>query len=219
MRLVIFDIDSTLVLGPTTERRFYLYLLRAGKLGPWQMAAYLFGLFLWLPRYGRDVLQKNKAYLTGLDEAEISRLAVCWAESKLSSAWFRPALERLRQHQAAGDHVILMSGTPAFIAVAIGAQLGIQYTIGSHCAVAAGRFTFQPLQQHPCGIEKLRLAEALAQANGFSRRQIVAYADSAHDAALLDWVGQPVAVRPDDRLAAIAAANGWEMLGRRNLAC
>jgi phosphoserine phosphatase len=183
------------------------------------MAAYLFGLFLWLPRYGRDVLQKNKAYLTGLDEAEISRLAVCWAESKLSSAWFRPALERLRQHQAAGDHVILMSGTPAFIAVAIGAQLGIQYTIGSHCAVAAGRFTFQPLQQHPCGIEKLRLAEALAQANGFSRRQIVAYADSAHDAALLDWVGQPVAVRPDDRLAAIAAANGWEMLGRRNLAC
>jgi HAD superfamily phosphoserine phosphatase-like hydrolase len=217
MRLVIFDIDSTLVTGPSTERRFFLHLLRTRKLGLRQGAAYILGLIRWTPRFGRAVLQKNKAYLSGLDVNEIAMLAKKWAETRLASAWYEPALKRLRQHQEAGDRVVLMSGTPSFVAEAIGARLDVRRIIASTCECDDGRFTFQPLSRHPCGTEKLLLARALAEDLGFRSEQIIAYGDSVHDAELLGWVGTPVAVRPGYRLAAMAQANGWEVLGRRLL--
>lgn len=218
MQLVIFDIDHTLVLGPSTEQRFFRQLVQNRTLGPRQWATYLLGLLLWTPLFGRDVLKKNKAYLAGLDTDDVSRLANAWAETGLSSAWYEPAVDRLRQHQAAGDHVVLMSGTPSFIAQAVGERLKVAHTIGSICGARAGRFTFQALQRHPCGAEKLRLARKLAAAHGFRPEQIVAYGDSVQDAALLGWVGTPIAVLPDYRLAKMAQANGWEVLGQRLLA-
>lgn len=217
MRLVIFDIDNTLVVGPSTERRFFGHLLCNGKLGAVQWASYVAGLVCWAPKYGRQILQKNKGYLNQLEETEIARQAMEWAETRLESALFKPALDRLRAHQAAGDHVVLLSGTPEFVAAAIASRLGVADYIGSICASTGGRFSFEPLQRHPCGIEKVRLASELASALGFNPAQCVAYGDSVHDAALLDWAGTAVAVRPGYRLSMLAKANGWERLGQRLL--
>jgi phosphoserine phosphatase len=41
-----------------------------------------------------------------------------------------------------------------------------------------------------------------------------AYADSYSDLGLFELVGRPVAVYPDRKLAAHAAAKGWPVLGR-----
>jgi phosphoserine phosphatase len=48
---------------------------------------------------------------------------------------------------------------------------------------------------------------------------ITAYADSSYDLPLFRSVGTAVAVRPDEHLAAVADAEGWEVLGavRRRL--
>jgi phosphoserine phosphatase len=41
----------------------------------------------------------------------------------------------------------------------------------------------------------------------------VAYGDSIYDLPVFLAVGTPVAVRPDEELAAVAESRGWEVIG------
>ncbi|NJN46716.1 MAG: hypothetical protein HC808_09810 [Candidatus Competibacteraceae bacterium] len=75
MRLVLFDIDGTLIRGLSTELTFMGYLFRRGKIGPTQGLAWLYFTCRWLPRYGALIGKKNKAYLTALQQSEVSRIA------------------------------------------------------------------------------------------------------------------------------------------------
>ncbi len=215
MRLVIFDIDGTLVTGLNTEKRFFLRLLRNGNQGPRQILAYLAYLSRWSVLDGRHVLKRNKAYLTLLSSDKVRRLAADWVASDFHRIWFRPSVERLRRHLARGDRVVLLSGTPDFLATEIAVALGVSEAIGSRCAERAGRFRFGPPLRHPFGHTKLSIARELCARYGVRLDQVTAYADSRHDLPLLEAVGTAVAVRPDSRLAAAARERGWEVIGAR----
>ncbi|MCC7258637.1 MAG: HAD-IB family phosphatase [Gammaproteobacteria bacterium] len=209
MALAVFDIDGTLVAGPGTEKRFFLELLRRGRIGPRQLLACLAFLLRWTPRYGWHVFKKNKAYLAGLREADVERLAAAWAGGQLARAWFEPCRARLRRHQEAGDTVVLLSGTPQFVAEAIGRALGVTDVVGSRCVVEAGRFRAAPPLRHPFRAEKLALVLERLRAH----EATFAYGDSIYDLPLLEAAGTAVAVRPDEALAAHAAQAGWEIIG------
>lgn len=213
MRLAVFDIDGTLVSGPSTEKRFFVHLLRSGKLGPRQVLAFLLFALRWLPRYGRHVFKKNKAYLAGLRQEEIGELASAWAQRSLTHAWFEPCLERLRRHRDAGDAVVLLSGTPDFVAAAIAEALGIARAIGTQCAAENGRFRWHPPASHPFTERKVQIIHELAEETGVAVADTVAYGDSIYDLPVFQAVGTAVAVRPDEELAAVAGRNGWEVIG------
>lgn len=219
MGLAVFDIDGTLVTGPSTEKRFALHLARNGRIGPRQAFAFLAFLLCELRHYGRHVLKKDKAYLAGLREQDVGELASGWANIALERAWFEPCLARLRRHQEAGDLVVLLSGTPQFIATAIGNALGVNRAIGSACASREGRFRASPPVSHPFADRKVAIVQELARSCGVDAADITAYGDSIHDLPLFMSVGQVVAVRPDEALAAVAHGQGWETLGptRRGL--
>ena len=161
------------------------------------------------------MFKKNKAYLAGLPHDRVARLAQSWAPTVLEGSWNRLALDRLRRHQADGDRVLLLSGTPDFLAAAIADQLGVTEYLGSRCELRGGRFGRRPPLRHPFGAEKLRLVRDLCARSGLGAADIVAYGDSIHDLDLLAWSGQPVAVRPDAALETEARRNGWEVLGDR----
>jgi HAD superfamily hydrolase (TIGR01490 family) len=213
MKLAIFDIDGTLVTGLSTEKRFFLELLRRGRIGPRQVLGFLWFLLRCSPRFGRHVFKKNKAYLAWLYEADVRRLAAVWAEERLTEAWFEPCVQRLYQHKQAGDRVVLLSGTPQFVAEAIGTALGVDQVIGSDCIIEDGRFRLRPPERHPFREEKRVLAEALRDEPGAGCEGVAAYGDSIYDLPLLEMADTPVAVRPDQALAAHAAAAGWEIIG------
>jgi HAD superfamily hydrolase (TIGR01490 family) len=214
-RLAIFDIDGTLVTGAATERRFAMHLARSGRLGPRQALAFAAFAVGGLPAWGRHVLKKDKAWLAGLAAADVAALADAWAGPMLGRAACAPCCARLERHRQAGDRVALLSGTPQFIADAIGRALGADAVVGTLCAARDGRFRAAPPARHPFGAEKIALAAELARAAGTSLAQSVVYADSAHDLPLLRAAGTAVAVRPDAGLARAAAAAGWEILGTR----
>jgi len=215
MRLVIVDIDGTLYAGSSTEKRFYLHLLKTGNQGPRQLAAYLAFLLRWFPAYGRDVFRKNKAYLAGLRAEKIRRLASEWVRSRPDDAWFGPCLERIRRYQRDGDLVVLVSGTPDFIASAIATHLGLDGAIGTRCAMRGGRFRLRPPVRHPFAAEKVRIARELRETHAVRKDGVVALGDSRHDLPLLREADVAIAVCPDERLAAAATEHGWEILGRR----
>ena len=121
---------------------------------------------------------------------------------------------RLREHQSAGHRVILVSGTLAPLLAEIGRQLGVEETVGTPLVLRSGRYTGGcelPICQ---GTGKfLRLEAHLLGRDQFSWSQSYAYADSYTDIPLLERAGHPVAVYPDEQLAAHDRGQGWEVMG------
>lgn len=213
MRLALFDIDGTLLIGPSSERRFYLQLLRTGNQGPQQLLSGAWFALRWSWRFGRHVFKKDKAYLVGLEVNKIEEMANDWVATALVDDWCRPCVQRLRMHQDAGDRVVLLSGSPDFICRAIAARLGVAEWIGSCCPQKQGYFARGLPPRHPFGAEKLQIASALCACSRIAPADVVAYANSCHDLDLLEWAGTAVAVQPDPDLSAAALARGWEILG------
>lgn len=215
MALAVFDIDGTLVAGPSTEKRLFWLLFRLGWLKPGQLLSFLRFGAVHAADYGAHTWKKNKAYLTGLPCGDVEALVSAWVKRSAPQWWFAPCVARLRQHRSAGDTVVLLSGTPQFLADALARELGATLAIGTLCASAAGRFLAGPPLRHPFGAGKLELLKVLATDSRVPAGDVFAYGDSVHDLPLLRFAGRPVAVRPDPGLRAAAEAAGWEILGRR----
>jgi HAD superfamily hydrolase (TIGR01490 family) len=212
MRLAIFDIDGTLV-GGSSERSFWRYLWRHKQLSARRLAAFAFFFVRYLPVAGRDVAKKNKAYLTGLELAEIERLAGDFAASELWPRLREPVVARLREHQHRGDIVLLLSGTLQPIASALAARLDVEHVCATLCSASDDRAVARPPARHPYAAAKSLLARAFAREHGLDLDVASAYCDSFRDLDLLEHVGHPVAVMPDRRLREIASRRNWEILG------
>lgn len=212
MKLAIFDIDGTLVAGPSTEKRFFLWLLRRGAVGPLRLLAFLAFNVFWAHRYGRHVAKKNKAYLTRMDTDRLDAEARAFVAAEVVPALFAPALFRLRQHQRQGHRVVLLSGTLQPIAEALRQYLGADEAVGSLCSERAGRVRWRPPIRHPFAAEKRDWLDRLCDEAGTTPGETAAYGDSVHDVALLEQVAQPVAVRPDKGLLRVALERDWEVL-------
>lgn len=211
-RLAIFDIDGTLVPGSSSEVRFVRYLWSKRVLGPRQLLAYAWFCLRYALRYRQHLMQKNKAYLSGLREDRVQALAVDFVQELLLPVLYAPALKRLQAHKAAGDTVVLLSGTPQFLADALTRALGATVGYGALCCMRNGVYCVAPPQRHPHGATKVEGAQALADAAGLALSDAVAYGDSLHDAHLFRLVAEAVAVQPDRGLYAVAAGEGWEVL-------
>jgi len=212
MRLALFDIDGTLIPDPGSEPRFARYLLARGWLGPRQCLAYAGYVLRYYPRYRRRVFQKNKAYLAGLAVSEIAAAAADFVRTDLEPLLHEPTVSRLRQHLAGGDRVMLLSGTPQFIADPLAALLGAHGAYGSICAVRNGKFVAAPPLRHPFRETKVGAAGELAEAAGLSLADVVAYGDSINDTQLFHAVGRSIVVMPSRRLRQVAGGEGWDIM-------
>ncbi|HEU4617479.1 MAG TPA: HAD-IB family hydrolase [Gammaproteobacteria bacterium] len=214
MKLAVFDIDGTLIRG-ASERLFWRYLLRRGRLGPRQIFAFLLFMIRYLPTGGIQTPRKNKAYLTGLRVEDIEALARDFVAEKLMSRLQQPVLQRLEQHLRRGDIVVLMSGTLLPIARALADALRVPHVCATLTSQRNGVFLAQPPEIHPYDAAKLSLVQQLAAEFKIDMRHVAAYGDSKHDIFLLSSVGEPVAVYPDQPLLAAALENNWEILSGR----
>lgn len=211
-RLALFDIDGTLLREPSSEKRFMLWMFLKGRVGLIRLLAYAVFCLRYLNRYGPGVFAKNKSLLWRRTVDSTRALARQWATERLEKALFGPCLERLRTHQQQGDIVVLLSGTPSFLADAIAAQLGVNEVVGTQCAVRSGRYTFAPPTVHRVAEAKLDSARRLCADFKSSLARATAYGNSRTDLPLLEACGVPVAVNPDPALAAVACDRGWELI-------
>jgi HAD superfamily hydrolase (TIGR01490 family) len=211
MRLAIFDVDGTLVRG-SSERLFWRYLVTRHAQGPRQIGAYLLFLVRYLPTGGIHTLKKNKAYLCGLERADVEALAEEFVATRLMPRLREPVVQRLRQHVQRGDAVVLLTGTIEPIARALARRLGARYVCATLCSERNGRYLAQPPETHPFGAAKLGLSRQLAAQIGCDLKTAAAYGDSYHDLFLLEAVSEPVAVAPDARLSRVALEREWEII-------
>jgi HAD superfamily hydrolase (TIGR01490 family) len=216
MTLAIFDIDGTLVEG-STERRFWRYLLKRGHQGPRQVLAYLLFWLRYLPVYGRLTSKKNKAYLYKLDVERVRALAASFVAEEILPRLYTPVVQRLQSHLRQGDTVVLLSGTLEPIAKALAHSLGVPHVRATICRERNGRYLLGPPDVHPFGVTKLEIAREFAAGIGATLSEASAYGDSQHDLDLLQAVGDPVAVMPDEPLLATARGNRWHIIRSNNV--
>jgi len=125
------------------------------------------------------------------------------------------ALALLREHQAAGDQVLIITATNEFVTRPIAAALGVSELIAVQLQRdAAGWFTGEI-----DGIPSMREGKVRRMEQWLAARQLdwtkvesTFYSDSTNDVPLLECVNHPVATNPDARLRALAEGRGWRIL-------
>jgi HAD superfamily hydrolase (TIGR01490 family) len=124
----------------------------------------------------------------------------------------------VQEHRAAGDLCAIVTATNSFVTAPIARELGVPHLVATEPERANGRFTGR-VAGTPCFREGkiVRVEQWLA---GLGTRleefaQSAFYSDSHNDLPLLERVSRPVAVDPDERLAAEARRRGWPVISLR----
>ena len=125
------------------------------------------------------------------------------------------ALDLIRQHQQAGDRVLIVTATNEFVTRPIAQALGVQELLAMQLARDASGWYTGAIQGTPTMREgKVRRMEQwLAERRlAWGDVESTFYSDSMNDVPLLEKVDHPVATNPDARLRALAQERGWRIL-------
>jgi HAD superfamily hydrolase (TIGR01490 family) len=218
MKLVLFDLDNTLLAGDS-DYEWGQFLIDSGVLD-------------------RDFYEsRNRGfydqYKAGtLDIHEFLEFALAPLASyprPVLEAWHREFMARriepmIREPARAlvaghrGDLCAVVTATNSFVTAPIARAFGIEHLIATEPEQVDGRFTGR-VSGIPCFREgKVARVDAWLAARGQSAQQFEQrwfYSDSANDLPLLERVSHPVAVDPDDRLRAHAHEHGWPVISLR----
>jgi len=132
----------------------------------------------------------------------------------LDGSWRTETRQILKDHLRAGDLVMLVSSGPYPMVARIAAELGVEHFIGTRLETRGDVFTGRSID--PVVIDESKASAARAylaeQKLEVDLNSSFAYADSTTDLSLLEMVGNPVAVYPDDGLRSLAVERGWKIV-------
>ncbi|WP_347177911.1 HAD family hydrolase [Sporosarcina thermotolerans] len=122
-------------------------------------------------------------------------------------------INRLKQHKDEGVHVMLVSGAYTSLLHAVTKGLGFDTIIGTDIPFTKdGTFNKDISIYHIQGKRKNeKIMESLA-GNEIDWANSFAYGDSLSDLPVLELVGKPVAVKPEERLERVAIERDWAIL-------
>ena len=207
-----FDLDGTLLPGPSLERRFFSALRLQHEIPVANYLRWTAEAFLLLPKGLLAVQYSNKRYLTNIGPDLVYRYMD-------SITFFEEGIARVLWHARQGHRIVLVSGTleplAQLAACALECELeaqGVQSNL-KICATrlmeVAGRWTGQLATSALYGSAKARAVEEVAKQENLDLANCHAYANSLLDRHFLCSAGHRHAVNPGRELAAIANQNDW----------
>lgn len=129
------------------------------------------------------------------------------------------ALKLVRDHQAAGDDVVIVTATNAFVTRPIAAAFGVGELIAVDLVVddapgGTGWYTGEIAGVPSFREGKVTRVEQWLAARGLAWDAVhtTFYSDSINDLPLMEKADVPVATNPDPRLRALAGQRGWRIL-------
>lgn len=210
-----FDLDKT-VIAKASLAAFGRPLYREGLINRWLVLRAMWSqmLFHYL---GADEEQMRKfresalRITKGWDQAKVSAIVRDTLDEVIEPIVFDEALTLIRDHQAAGRKVFIVSASPEEIVAPLARYLGVDEAIASRAELdAEGRYTGE-VEFWSYGPYKADAMRAVAEREDIDLEASFAYSDSATDLPMLEAVGHPVAVNPDRELARVAKARDWEV--------
>ena len=216
-RLVLFDLDHTLLpidsdfeWGEFTQRIGWTDPVEFGRRNAEFYAHYQAGTLDVhdYVRFATEALCRRGPEAGAAAQAQFLREVVEPA--------IRPqALALVRQHQQAGDTVLIITATNEFVTRPIAQLLGVQELLAVELERDASGWFTGAIRGVPSMREGkvLRMEQwLLARGLAWSTVHSTFYSDSMNDLPLLECVNAPVATNPDARLRALATQRGWRIL-------
>ncbi|MEC9488911.1 MAG: HAD family hydrolase [Halanaerobium sp.] len=222
MKLAIFDFNGTIF--PRETLTFLLQQWYHHKYPRRKLIASLTSLLPLFARYkiqtrtGEDrrrmeieAVRRFANIFTGMSREQIGEffsLAAISAEQYFN----QQIIERIAASKKNNYHTVLLSGAFLPLLVEIGNKLNFDTIIGSELSYNGDIFDpeYQPkIISGPAKLDKLKQV--------FGDQKIdwedsCAYADSGHDLFLLEAVGKPYPVDPDEQLELLAKEKEWEII-------
>lgn len=214
MRLVLFDMDHTLIPGDTGS--LWVEFLAERKLLSIE-----------------DVLKKKSfhdAYRDGTLDIDASysfelnilnnfhdnlrhQLINDFFAQKMKPLITKLAINQVAKHREAGDYVVIITASLKNLAIPIADFFGADHLIASYGKIdETGMYTGE-VELEPClGRGKLVHLEEWLVRTGYKPQHYIFYSDSYHDLPLLEQVDEAIAVDPDEKLRNHAKENNWQII-------
>ena len=220
MRLVLFDLDNTLLAGDS-DYEWGQFLVDRGVL---DRETYEAQNRAYYEQYAAGTLDIHEYLgfalrpLAAHEPDDLARWHDEFMRLRIRPMMLPAGRKLVRSHLDAGDLCAVITATNSFVTGPIVRELGIAHLLATEPEARDGRFTGR-VAGTPCFREgKIARLEEWLAARGrrlpdFS--ESVFYSDSQNDLPLLERVTRPVAVDPDERLEAEARRRGWAVLSLR----
>jgi HAD superfamily hydrolase (TIGR01490 family) len=208
--VAFFDVDETLLSVRTLESFLLYYLKREPSMISPERLRELAGQVVTLDR--SEFNRRYYGIWAGQDAARVSAAGRDWfAEALEQPGFYRPnVLERLREHQAAGDRVVLVSGSFEPPLRPLADALGVDALYCTELEIDRGVYT-GTISAAMIGDDKRHVVESYL-ADLDPRTPSWGYGDHSSDLPLLERVESPVVVGSDPTMLDLAGERGWPVL-------
>jgi len=215
----IFDLDRTLLAGSSTP--VFMHHIAEAGIGDGNSSPLIDPIVEIGQRLIKSVFDLVGETRLLMQPAKLAvRAAAGWSVVDVETAstlaadelvgHLQPFAEQLiDEHRTAGRTLVLASTSPLAFTRPLAKRLGFDHVIGTAWGDDGDSFTGTLDGAFVWGTAKADAVSEWAAENSIDLRTSYAYSDSYFDAPLLDLVGHPTAVNPDNRLAATARIKGW----------
>ena len=217
MALALFDLDNTLIAGDSDYSwgQFVVSnrLVDAGEYEARNNRFYddYVNGELDVEAYLSFVLEPLKQF----SQTELDELHAKFMRDYITPMLLPKASQLIEKHRSQGDLPVVITSTNRFITAPIAEKLGVKHLIASEPEKIDNRYTGN-IVGTPCFREgKIVCLNAWLEQHGQSIDKAWFYSDSLNDIPLLEHVENPVAVDPDEALAAKAALSDWPIISLR----
>jgi HAD superfamily hydrolase (TIGR01490 family) len=115
-------------------------------------------------------------------------------------------------HTEAGRDTFMVTASPIEIVQSLAAELQMTGAIATVAETVNGVYTGGLSEPFCYGTAKAVAIAKVAEREGYDLELSYSYSDSVSDLPMLEIVGHPVAVNPDNGLEAVARARGWPIV-------
>jgi len=220
MRLALFDLDNTLLAGDS-DYEWGQFLVDRGILAREAYEAQNQAYYEQYVAGTLDIHEYLGFALRPLAEHEPRDLARWHADfmhDRILPMINDAARDLVRKHLGAGDLCAIVTATNSFVTAPIAREFGVPHLVATEPESRNGRFTGR-VAGTPCFREgKIRRVDHWLAGLGHRLadfEESTFYSDSHNDLPLLRRVTHPVAVNPDEGLAAEARQRGWALVSLR----
>ena len=221
MRAAFFDVDGTLT-DSNVWQGLMMYF-KVNGLRRWTHRAYwAYHMPYYLLMKARLISQGSFRkpwaahlawYLRGYTPQEAEVIWNWVVKEYLSHHWRLDTRHLLDNHRKAGDLVMLVSAGPQPLLECIAREVSAGHVVATEFELRDGRYTGRSLEPVCIDENKASLAKAYLKRRAIEVdfQTSYTYADAISDLHLLEMVGNPVVVYPDDELKGEALERGWQI--------
>ena len=205
-----FDFDGTLISGFSVFS-FIQEQIKQAHLSPREITELLAAVASYsVGQFGFSGLMGAAAQmLRGVSEQAYAEFGDQVYEKHLARQIYPESRALVEAHLRKGHTVAIISSATRYQIERAAFDLGIDTVLCTQLVVENGEFTGAVVKPTCWGQGKVTAAETLADERGVNLEESFFYTDSHEDVALLERVGKPQPLNPNDKLTTISERRGW----------